>query len=111
MSLLPTLYTNAFSDPDDGDQEFGAVEGIDHPIGAGAEPPQPLPRNDQSRVFDAAPDADLDTLPQTTSLQRAVIGHMKQGGHWRGTGGVIIPDDHLRWGDQTYRHKFTLFDG
>lgn len=60
------------------------------------------------RVFGAAANAELDTLPRRTSLQRAVVNHMKHGGHWRGTGGVIIPDDQLRWGNQSYRHNFML---
>ncbi len=33
-------------------------------------------------VFGPAPD-DLDTLPQQSSLQRAVVTHLKRGGHWR----------------------------
>lgn len=33
-------------------------------------------------VFGPAPD-DLDTLPQQSSLQRAVVTHLKNGGHWR----------------------------
>lgn len=33
-------------------------------------------------VFGPAPD-DLDTLPQRTSLERAVVTHLKLGGHWQ----------------------------
>lgn len=33
-------------------------------------------------VFGPAPE-DLDSLPQQSSLQRAVVTHLKNGGHWR----------------------------
>jgi hypothetical protein len=33
-------------------------------------------------VFGPAP-ADLDTLPQRSSLERAVVNHLKNGGHWQ----------------------------
>lgn len=51
------------------------------------------------RVFDGP--VDLDKAPQTSSIQRAVIQHMKAGGRWNGGGILLFPDD-LRWGEQTY---------
>ena len=36
---------------------------------------------------------DLDAAPQDTSLRRAVVSHMRNGGHWRGGGGVMFPQD------------------
>jgi hypothetical protein len=33
-------------------------------------------------VFGAVPD-DLDALPQRSSLERAVVNHLKRGGHWQ----------------------------
>lgn len=50
-------------------------------------------------VFDrpAAPlrDGELDALPQATTLQRAVVGHLRDGGHWRSRSGWcrLEPDD------------------
>jgi hypothetical protein len=37
-------------------------------------------------VFGPVPD-DLDVLPQRTSLERAVVAHLKAGGHWHGRNG------------------------
>lgn len=36
-----------------------------------------------SRIFGAAPDTDLATLPRRTTLQRAVIDHLQAGRHWK----------------------------
>lgn len=36
-----------------------------------------------SRIFGAAPDTDLATLPRRTTLQRAVIDHLRAGRHWK----------------------------
>ncbi|MGW7679185.1 acyltransferase domain-containing protein [Kribbella sp. NPDC054772] len=36
-----------------------------------------------SRIFAAAPDTDLGTLPRRTTLQRAVIDHLSAGRHWK----------------------------
>jgi hypothetical protein len=30
---------------------------------------------------------DLDALPQETTLQRAVVAHLRGGGHWHGRTG------------------------
>ena len=46
--------------------------------------------------------ADLDRAPQDTSLRRAVIAHLKQGGHWYNGSLVMFPED-LNWGAQVYR--------
>ncbi|TCC49073.1 acyltransferase [Kribbella capetownensis] len=35
-----------------------------------------------SRIFQASPDTDLATLPRRTTLQRAVIDHLRAGRHW-----------------------------
>lgn len=55
----------------------------------------PYPRaNDHQiweRVFDGP--VDLDKAPQKTSVQRAVIAHVRKGGHWRTASGVIFPED------------------
>jgi len=53
------------------------------------------------RVF-GGPVTDLDKAPQETSLQRAIIAHMKAGGKWHGESGLIFPED-LDWGKQVYR--------
>ncbi|MEV0802938.1 acyltransferase domain-containing protein [Kribbella sp. NPDC050281] len=36
-----------------------------------------------SRIFQASPDTDLATLPRRTTLQRAVIDHLRAGRHWK----------------------------
>ncbi|WP_406054103.1 acyltransferase domain-containing protein [Kribbella sp. NBC_00889] len=35
------------------------------------------------RIFQASPDTDLATLPRRTTLQRAVIDHLRAGRHWK----------------------------
>ena len=32
-------------------------------------------------------DGELDALPQATTLQRAIVGHLRDGGHWRSRSG------------------------
>ena len=49
-------------------------------------------RQTMERVFDG-PIADLDSAPQKTSLQRAIIKHVRSGGHWRDAAGVIPVED------------------
>ncbi|GMV82691.1 MAG: hypothetical protein AMXMBFR7_38750 [Planctomycetota bacterium] len=65
----------------------------------------PLPgANDEQhfeRVFDG-PVTDPDRAPQNSSLQKAMIRHVKQGGRWRGMGCFYLPED-LNWGQQVYR--------
>jgi hypothetical protein len=46
---------------------------------------------------------DLDTEPQKTSLQRAIVQHVKSGGQWHSGGGVIFPEEVSDWGAQPYR--------
>jgi len=53
-------------------------------------------RQTMERVFDG-PLRDLDSAPQRTSLQRAIIRHMKAGGCWRESAGVIFPE-RSNWG-------------
>ena len=54
-------------------------------------------------VFDD-PAPDLDNVPQDTSLQRALVQHVKAGKHWHGGGGVIFAED-LDWARQVYRKQ------
>jgi len=65
----------------------------------------PLPHaNDHQtmeRVF-GGPLKDLDAAPQKSTLQRAIVAHMKAGGHWRSQGAILFPED-LAWGKQVYR--------
>jgi hypothetical protein len=42
-----------------------------------------------SRIFGAAPDTDLTTLPRRTTLQRAVIDHLRTGHQWHITFGWL----------------------
>lgn len=61
-------------------------------------------RGTWERVFDLFGHStpDPDNAPQDTSLQRAVVTFMRQGGHLRGSGSVLFPED-LDWGQQVYR--------
>jgi hypothetical protein len=47
---------------------------------------------------------DLDQAPQRTSLQRAILRHLKAGGEWRVGGSLLFPED-LDWGAQAYRSQ------
>jgi hypothetical protein len=40
-------------------------------------------------------DIDLDTVPQRTTLERAVAGHLRAGRHWYGAEGWLLPRDNL----------------
>lgn len=40
--------------------------------------------------------AGIETAPQETSLQRHIIAHMRNGGHWRNALGAIFPGDLAR---------------
>ncbi|MCZ7644721.1 MAG: acyltransferase domain-containing protein [Planctomycetota bacterium] len=53
------------------------------------------------RVFDG-PIEDLEKAPQDSSLRRAMVKFMKEGGHWRSMGCIYLPED-LAWGTQVYR--------
>ena len=52
-------------------------------------------------VFDGGPPT-LQEAPTDTSLRRAVVEFMRQGGRCRGGGSVLFPED-LNWGEQVYR--------
>ena len=54
-----------------------------------------------ARVFGGKPD-DLGTLPQRTSMERAIVRHVRNGGRWRGGGCLLFPGD-LDWGRRVYR--------
>ncbi|NJN81229.1 MAG: DUF5596 domain-containing protein [Caldilineaceae bacterium] len=64
------------------------------------------------RVFGASSTAsstaELSTLPQENSLQRAIVGHALGGGRWREAGGLLIPDVHQRWGEQIYQSGWSV---
>lgn len=64
-------------------------------------------RGTWERVFDlfGGSEPDWEHAPQTTTLQRAVAAFTKQGGHLRGSMGVIFPED-LDWGKQAYRGRW-----
>lgn len=65
----------------------------------------PIPDADDEqhfeRVFDG-PVRNIDAAPQTSSLQRAMVAHIRTGGCWRMGGSLLFPDD-LAWGRQVYR--------
>ena len=67
----------------------------------------PIPGTDDSatlaRVLGGRPE-DLDNAPQHTSMQRAVVRHMREGGHWRASGGLLLTRD-LNWGACVYRAR------
>lgn len=46
---------------------------------------------------------DLDTAPQDTTLRRAVVQRMKQGGKLRTGGFFLLPDDVSKFGTEPYR--------
>lgn len=58
-----------------------------------AQPPQPQDADADGSVLDfvfrAGPGTDLNDLPQETSLQRAVVGHLRSGAHWYAPTGFI----------------------
>jgi len=57
-------------------------------------------------VYHIEPDesVDLAALPRETSLQKAILGHIDKGNHWRNTRGFILRED-LDWGSQPYRQS------
>ncbi|MEN6301919.1 MAG: acyltransferase domain-containing protein [Armatimonadia bacterium] len=60
------------------------------------------------RIFDlfGGSKPDWANAPRDTSLRRAVIDFELKGGHLRGSGAVIFPED-LDWGKQVYRSTFA----
>ena len=65
--------------------------------------PLPYANPDQTyeRVFDNYK-IEIAAAPQKSSLQKAIVNHVKSGGHWRGGGALYFPED-LAWGKQVYR--------
>jgi hypothetical protein len=53
-------------------------------------------------VFDGVP-TDLAQAPRDTSLRRAVLDHLLSGGHFRGGGCFLLPEDLPAWGTDIYR--------
>ena len=53
------------------------------------------------RVFDNHK-MDVNVAPQRSSLQRAIVDHVKAGGRWRSGSALYFPED-LNWGGQVYR--------
>ncbi len=64
--------------------------------------PDASERQTFERVFGRKYD-NLDEAPQETSLQRAVVEHCKNGGHWRNGGMIYFPQDIPKWGKCVYR--------
>ena len=56
------------------------------------------------RVFDG-PVENPAGVRCTTSLQRAIIEHVQNGGHWRNGGGMLFPED-MDWGKCVYRNRW-----
>ena len=48
---------------------------------------------------------DLSTAPRNTTLRRAVLDHLRDGGLLRGGGILLFPED-LDWGTQVYLRRF-----
>jgi len=53
-------------------------------------------------------DMDLSTASRRSTLEKAIVDHVRQGGHWREIGGVIFPEDFV-WGSQAYRKSPGLY--
>ncbi len=60
-------------------------------------------RSTLERVFGGVP-TDLSTAPRDTTLRRAILDHLAAGGHLRGGGCFLFPED-LAWGRQVYRSQ------
>jgi hypothetical protein len=56
--------------------------------------------------FDVVPE-DLRQAPRDTTLRRALVDHVLGGGHWRGGGCFLFPEDLPRWGTNTYQAQWT----
>jgi hypothetical protein len=84
FQILPYVATD---DPSDGDREM-MRHGLD------LEPPSE----------GALTDADLDRVPQSTTLQRAFIQHIRAGRHWHNRTGVI-------WLAGRARHDIAVAEG
>jgi hypothetical protein len=65
----------------------------------------PLPYGNSEQTYERVFDnhkIDIAAAPQKSTLQKAVVAHVKAGGRWRGGGGLYFPED-LAWGKQVYR--------
>ena len=70
----------------------------------------PIPFNGEStvatvfgrRMVAAWRGRDFAALPRATTMQRAFAAHLERGGHFRGGGCFLLPED-FRWGEQVYR--------
>jgi hypothetical protein len=47
---------------------------------------------------------DWGNIPRKTTMQRAFAQHIDKGGHFRGGGCFLLPED-FNWGSQFYRHQ------
>jgi len=67
----------------------------------------PLPNADDKQTFERVFGRNIEDIknaPQDTSLQRAVVKHVSNGGRWRMGGGMLFPDG-MKWGGQVYRNE------
>jgi len=53
-------------------------------------------------AFDEPP-ADPRLAPRDTTLRRVLVDHVLAGGHWRGGGCFLLPEDLPAWGTDIYR--------
>src|SRR5262249_15556855 len=59
-------------------------------------------RSTLKAIFGTVP-PDLRQAPRDTSLRRAVLDHLLEGGQLRGGSGFLLREDLPRWGTDTYR--------
>lgn len=59
------------------------------------------------RVFGSG-GVDPASAPRDTTLRRVILEHLERGGHFRGGGCFLFPQD-LAWGSQVYRHQSHPF--
>jgi hypothetical protein len=52
-------------------------------------------------------EVDLETAPRDTSLRRATLEYLEQGGPWRCGGMYILGEDLTHFGSQAYRRDWT----
>lgn len=51
---------------------------------------------------------DLSALPRRTTLERAIVDHIRAGKHWCRASAFILAEDASRWGEQAYRQSDRL---
>ena len=66
--------------------------------------PVPGPGTETLRIVFGSKEPDLATLPNETTMQRALARHLHKGGHFRDAGGFILTED-LDWSKQVYRSR------